>query len=332
MMTQTAAAFRYYDYHPASADLEAEVIHGLDRRPRQIPPKFFYDEEGSRLFSAICETPEYYPTRVETAIIRSHIDEIAGCIGAGCLLIEPGSGDCSKVRELLSAAHPRAYVPMDISGDWLREAAQKLTDEFPWLDIHAICTDFTVQLDLPCRSQTARRVAFFPGSSIGNFDPSQARSFLARIAQMVRPDGGLLIGVDLKKDITMLHAAYNDAQGLTAAFNRNLLVRINRDLGANFEVAMFRHRAFYNPAAGRMEMHLVSEVGQEVRIGRRCFDFRPGESIHTENSYKYTVAEFQALARHAGFRAERVWTDPDCFFSVHYLVVDEQGGFDDRNL
>ncbi|MDD5330227.1 MAG: L-histidine N(alpha)-methyltransferase [Sulfuricella sp.] len=318
-MTQTIAAFRYYDCHPAPADLHAEVIRGLSREPRGIPPKFFYDEAGSRLFDAICATPEYYPARVETGIIRRNLLEIVACVGSGSLLIEPGSGDCRKVRELLAAIRPRAYVPVDISGAWLRQAARRLAEEFPWLDIHAVCADFTAPLDLPCRADGARRVAFFPGSSIGNFDPGQAVGFLSHLAAMVRQGGGLLIGVDLKKDAAVLNAAYNDVQGLTAAFNRNLLVRINRDLAANFEVRRFSHRAFYNEAEGRIEMHLVSETRQRVLIGGRCFDFEPGEGIHTENSYKYTVAQFQELAEQAGFEPVRVWTDADGLFSVHYL-------------
>lgn len=321
-MTQTAAAFRFYDYHPAPADFHAEVIHGLDRKVRSIPPKFFYDEEGSRLFNAICATPEYYLTRVEMGIIRRNIDEITGQIGSGCLLIEPGSGDCRKVRELLAQTQPHAYVPMDISRAYLQRAAGNLAAEFPWLEVRAVCADFTAPIDLPCLPEGPRRVAFFPGSSIGNFDPHHAVDFLSHIAAMVQPGGGLLIGVDLKKDAAVLNAAYNDAQGLTAAFNLNLLARINRDLGANFEKRQFRHHAFYNQAEGRIEMHLVSETPQRVLIGDRCFDFQPGEGIHTENSYKYTVGEFQGLARQAGFRPVRVWTDAGGLFSVHYLSVD----------
>ncbi len=321
MVEAAVAAFRYYDCHPAPADLYAEVIGGLSREPRSIPPKFFYDEAGSRLFDAICATPEYYPARVETGIIRRRLAEIAACVGSGGVLIEPGSGDCRKVRELLAAVRPCAYVPVDISGAWLRQAACRLAAEFPWLEIHAVCADFTAPIDLPCRPGGARRVAFFPGSSIGNFDPGEAVVFLSHLAAMVQPGGGLLIGVDLKKDAAVLNAAYNDAQGLTAAFNRNLLVRVNRDLAADFKVERFRHHAFYNQAEGRVEMHLVSRIRQRVRIGDRSFDFEPGEGIHTENSYKYTVAQFQQLAERAGFEPVRVWTDADGLFSVHYLAV-----------
>lgn len=321
-MNQTAAAFRFYDYHPAPADLHAEVIRGLGRKTRSIPPKFFYDEEGSRLFNAICATPEYYLTRVEMGIIRRNVAEIAGHISSGCLLIEPGSGDCRKVRELLAATRPHAYVPMDISRACLQRAAGNLAAEFPWLEVRAVCADFTAPIDLPCLPKGPRRVAFFPGSSIGNFDPRHAVDFLSNIAATVQPGGGLLIGVDLKKDSAVLNAAYNDAQGLTAAFNLNLLVRINRDLGANFKKKQFRHHAFYNQAEGRIEMHLVSETTQRVLIGDRCFDFQPGDGIHTENSYKYTIGEFQDLAWQAGFRTAQVWTDAGRFFSVHYLTVD----------
>ncbi len=324
-MNDSAPAFRFYDHHPAPADLQREVIVGLSRKARSIPPKYFYDEEGCRLFKAICATPEYYPTRTEIRILRENLAEIADCMGPGCLLIEPGSGDCRKVRELLPTVRPQAYVPMDISGASLRAAAHELWGDFPWLEIHAVCTDFTTDLALPYCSGDSPGVAFFPGSSIGNFDPGHAVAFLHTIAAMVGPGGGLLIGVDLKKDAAVLNAAYNDVQGLTDAFNRNLLTRLNRDLGANFDPNGFRHHAYYNEAEQRVEMHLISEARQQVRMGDWRFDFRDGDGIHTENSYKYTVAEFQELAGKAGFSAVRAWTDPERLFSVHYLKVAGSG-------
>lgn len=315
--------FQLYDYHPAPADIQREVILGLSQKKRSISPKFLYDDEGSRLFDEICTTPEYYPTRTEINIIRQHVDEITECVGQGCRLVEPGSGSCLKVRELLPAIRPLVYMPMDISRAALQTAASELALEFPWLDIHAICTDFTATLDLPDCPGDSHRVVFFPGSSIGNFEPRQAVIFLSKIATMVKAGGGLLIGVDLRKAPATLNAAYNDAQGLTAAFNRNLLTRLNRDLGANFDTTQFRHHAYYNQAEKRVEMHLVSETRQLVRIGDWRFNFEAGHGIHTENSYKYTVEEFQELAGNAGFSPVRVWTDPEALFSVHYLEVSE---------
>lgn len=312
---------KFYDLHPPSEDFYGEVIAGLSRRPRSIPPKFFYDETGSRLFDRICETLEYYPARTEMSILRESKEDIARCIGTGCLLVEPGSGNSEKVRILLDAVQPHAYLPMDISGAYLRKAARQLASEYPWLEVHAVCADFTAPIELPCRSQGMRRVAFFPGSSIGNFEPFQAVAFLKNIAAMVRHGGGLLIGVDLKKDTAILDAAYNDRAGITAAFNRNVLHRINRDLGADFHVSSFRHHAFYNEALGRIEMHLVASVPELVHVGDKTFEFDEGEGIHTENSYKYTVEEFQALAAQAGFQAVQTWIDPQRLFSVNYFVA-----------
>ena len=321
-MKNTANAFKFYDYNPETADLYREVMAGLSRRPRSIAPKFFYNQAGSEIFDAICRTPEYYPTRTELDIIRQNIDEIAAYIGVGCLLVEPGSGASLKVRELLDALKPHAYLPMDISGAYLKKAAQSVARDYPWLDVHAVCVDYTAPIDLPYRPKGPHRVAFFPGSSIGNFEPADAVEFLANIAGLVQHDGGLLIGVDLKKRQGVLNAAYNDAEGVTAAFNYNLLTRINTELGADFDIGNFRHHAFYNEHGGRIEMHLVSKARQQVTIAGQCFDFEEGESIHTENSYKYTVEEFQALAGQAGFSPVKVWTDRDGLFSLHYFVCE----------
>ena len=309
----------FHDLHPAAADLAADVLAGFSRAQKSIPPKYFYDTEGSRLFDAITELPEYYPTRTETAMLREYADEIAQKAGTGHLLIEPGSGSCTKARILFEGLQPCAYVPMDISRDHLHMAAQEVAAEFPWLEVHAACTDFTRLMTLPPNSPEGRRLAFFPGSSIGNFDPDAAVGFLGMIAAMVGPGGQLLIGVDLKKDKAVLEAAYDDAQGVTAAFNLNLLARINRELGADFDLAQWRHKALYNEAQGRIEMHLVSRVAQQVRLQGQTFHFAAGETIHTENSYKYSVAEFRELAAQAGFSTDTVWMDADCLFSLHLL-------------
>ncbi|MFN2309494.1 MAG: L-histidine N(alpha)-methyltransferase [Gammaproteobacteria bacterium] len=311
-------AFSFYDQHPKPADFFQEVISGLSQLPRFVPPKFFYDEYGSQLFDRICATPEYYPTRTEIDILRRNAPAIAEHVGRDCLLIEPGSGNSAKVRELLGPLAPRLYMPVDISKAYLRDSAARLAHEYPWLEVRAACTDFTEYQALPELPDDGRRVAFFPGSSVGNFEPDEARRFLAYIAETVGEDGGLLIGVDLKKDSETLNAAYNDAAGATAAFNLNILTRINRELGADFNLEGFSHYAFYNQDLGRVEMHLVSRLDQRVIIDGHDFDFCSGESIHTESSYKYTVDEFSALAAQAGFHLEALWIDRCDLFSVQF--------------
>ena len=313
------ASISFHDLHPSADDLAADVLAGFSRAQKSIPPKYFYDAEGSRLFDAITELPEYYPTRTETAMLREYAHEIAKTAGTGHLLVEPGSGSCAKARILFEGLQPCAYVPMDISRDHLRVAAEAVAIEFPWLEVHATCTDFTRLMTLPPTSPEGRLLAFFPGSSIGNFDPNTAVGFLSMIADMLGADGQLLIGVDLKKDKAVLEAAYNDARGVTAAFNLNLLARINRELGADFDLAQWRHKALYNEAQGRIEMHLVSRVAQQVNLQGQTFHFAEGETIHTENSYKYTVAEFCDLASQAGFATDTVWVDADRLFSLHLL-------------
>ena len=302
-------------------DFYREVINGLSQPARYIPPKYFYDHTGSRLFETICEQPEYYPTRTETALLKQHADEIARVAGSDRHLIEPGSGSCEKVRHLLDALQPAAYMPLDISCGFLEKAASGIADDYPWLDVHAVCTDITDEVSLPFIPEQAAAMMFYPGSSIGNFDPEDARTFLACLAALSGKGGGLLIGVDLKKAANVLDAAYNDANGVTAAFNLNLLQRINRELAGDFDLGAFSHHAFYNRVRGRIEMHLVSKRQQTVRVNGHKFKFNAGDSIHTENSYKYTVGEFQELARQAGFTPCRVWTDSDDLFSLHYLRV-----------
>jgi dimethylhistidine N-methyltransferase len=315
----TREIIQFHDLHPTPADFEREVLAGLRRRPRSIPPKFFYDEHGSQLFDAITETPEYYPTRAEIEILRARAAEIAGHVGTGSLLVEPGGGSCAKVRILLEGLQPVAYVPMDISRNHLRMAAEQVAADFPWLEVHAAHTDFTQSMELPPTTPDAPRVAFFPGSSIGNFDPPAAVDFLAAVAELVGPGGFLLIGVDLRKEKALLDAAYDDAQGLTAAFNLNLLERINRELGADFDLDAWSHRAGYDEHAGRIEMHLVSKRDQRVTVAGEVLEFSSGETIHTENSYKYGIDEFQGLARRAGMGPVGVWTDDQGLFSVHLL-------------
>ena len=310
---------QFTDYHPAPVDFFAEVMDGLRQRPKAIAPKFFYDAQGSHLFDQICELEEYYPTRTEMRILTDHAEEIAGLVGEKSFVIEPGSGSSTKVRLLLDDLKPHTYMPMDISKQHLLNAAQSLAAEYPWLDIHAACADFTTRLVIPVQPDTENKVAFFPGSSIGNFEPQAARVFLAHLGETVGTGGGLLIGVDLQKEADILHAAYNDSEGVTANFNLNLLARINRELNADFDLDSFAHSAFYNQQLGRIEMHLVSRIAQRVGVAQSTVHFDQGESIHTECSYKYTISGFQALAAAAGFNSVRVWTDADQLFSVHYF-------------
>lgn len=313
----------FYDYHPEQANFQEEVIKGMSVTPRALAPKFFYDEKGSQLFDAICETQEYYPTITEMAILEDNLEEIAKLIGDDCLLIEPGSGSSQKVRIILDEINPKAYMPMDISKDYLCNAAGDVASEYPWLEVHAACVDYTRPFPLPPCHETARKVAFFPGSSIGNFDPKHAITFLKNLALILQPDGGLLIGVDLKKDTQILNAAYNDNEGMTAEFNQNLLTRISNELDAELDVKKFSHHAFYNESLSRIEMHLVSKEEHTVSINGQDFDFLKDESIHTESSYKYTIEEFQSLAKQAGFTPVKAWTDEENLFSVHYFEIQQ---------
>jgi dimethylhistidine N-methyltransferase len=302
-----------------------DVIAGLSLPQKALPPKYFYDARGSRLFEAICRLPEYYPTRCELALTRAHLGAIARFAGgrgsAGVTLIEYGSGESVKSRLLIRAMRPASYIPIDISREALAAAAGRLGREFPWLRVVAVHGDFSQPLKIPAPEGAGRRVVYFPGSTIGNLTPDEAHAFLRMTRGQVGPHGAMLVGVDLKKDATVLHAAYNDARGVTARFNLNVLGRINRELGADFDLRGFRHYAFYNAALGRIEMHLVSLRRQAASVGRYRFGFDAGESIHTENSYKYSIAEFQALAARAGFRGAKVWLDRRGMFSLHGLVA-----------
>jgi dimethylhistidine N-methyltransferase len=298
--------------------LKEDVIAGLSLPQKTLPPKYFYDAAGSRLFERICRLPEYYVTRAELALTRANIGAIARFAGRGCELVEYGSGESLKTRLLIRALRPAAYLPVDISQPALEKARKQLAKDFRWLKVVPVPGDFSRPIELP--RARAPRVVYFPGSTIGNLDPEEAHAFLA----MTRDQASrMLVGVDLKKDANVLHAAYNDSRGVTAAFNLNILARINRELGADFDLRKFSHYAFYNAAAGRIEMHLVSLARQSVRVARHHrFRFERGESIHTENSYKYSVEGFRALAARAGYSGKKVWSDRKGLFALHGLTAD----------
>lgn len=304
----------------------AQDLHrALDQAPHQIAPKYFYDAQGSALFEQICELPEYYPTRTELALLQQLAPELAARMGPRAQLIEYGAGALRKVRLLLAplmqqpaALRPHSFAPVDISGPHLLAACEALQAELPALAITPVVADFTREHQLPPAPEGGRRIGFFPGSSIGNFDPADALSFL-RLLREELDGGALLIGVDLIKDPALLHAAYNDAQGVTARFNLNLLRRAQRELGLECDPQGFRHYAFYEPQRQRIEMHLLPDGPQDLQLQGRRYRFEPGQSLHTENSYKYSLGSFAALAREAGFHPEAHWTDPRQWFSLHWL-------------
>ncbi len=311
----------FEDQQPASSDSRAELLSGLRRPQKQVDPKYFYDARGSDLFEQITQLDEYYPTRTEMAILQRHATEIADYCGPDCVLIEPGSGSSEKVRLLLDGVRPAAYVPLDISADFLYESAIKLGREFPWLQVHAICADFADDWHARTELPAGRRVVFYPGSTIGNMEPPVAGRFLADMRQWIGADGGLLIGVDLHKQESLLNAAYNDASGVTAEFNLNILNTINRIAGADFDAGNFSHQAIYNRRLQRVEMHLVSDTPQTVRINGSAISFRKGETLHTENSYKYTLDDFRSLVESAGYTLQKSWLDEARLFSVHFLAA-----------
>jgi dimethylhistidine N-methyltransferase len=304
---------------PNGDDFAQNLLDGLSRSPKRIACKFFYDQEGSQLFDAICALPEYYQTRTELALLRRHAGEIAALVGEGVEIVEFGAGALTKVRVLLDAlAKPAAYTPLDISGDYLGGVVEALAADYPALVLRPLVADFTRALSLPPLPGNPRRAGFFPGGTIGNFRPDAAAGLLRRLRAGLN-GGGLLVGVDLVKDPRRLHAAYNDGAGVTAAFNKNLLARANRELDAGFDLDGFAHYAPYNSAAQRVEMYLVSLKRQSVNIAGRRFDFAQGEAIHTEDSHKYTIEAFRELAAHAGFAPRAVWTDAERLFSIHWL-------------
>ncbi len=322
MTSQTAAARRY---EPAAADQPflRDVIAGLTARPKHLSPKYFYDQAGAKLFDDITALPEYYPTRCELEILRARAADLARFFPGGSALIEFGSGSSRKVRLLLKAAPTiAAYVPVDISSQMLTQEAEELARDHPGLQVLPHEADFTQPFALPPALAGVPHTGFFPGSTIGNFEPHQACSFLRHAGEMLGRGAHLIIGVDLVKDAAVLHAAYNDAAGVTAAFNLNLLARINRELGGDFDLQKFSHHAFYNSERHRIEMHLASKTRQKVRVAGRAIEFRAGETIHTENSYKYTLESFTALARGSGWSPVAVWTDAGQNFSVHALAFE----------
>lgn len=305
---------------PAQGEFAEAVLAGLARYPRSVPCRFFYDARGSELFEEITKLPEYYPTRVETALLEAHGEEIAALAGQGRILVEFGSGSSRKTSLLLGAlGHVPAYIPIDIASESLKEAAEWLSGQHRGLTIVPLIADFTTTRALPPLARRKPRLGFFSGSTIGNLTHAEARAFLGNAARLLGPGSAFLLGVDLKKSERILVPAYNDARGVTAAFNLNLLVRANRELGANFDLTRFAHDAVWNEDAGRVEMYLVSLAEQTVRVAGRSFSFAEGERIHTENSHKYTLDEFRILARASGWTAVKAWTDADQLFSLHLL-------------
>lgn len=310
---------------PAQNSDEHDFLHsvreGLRRQPKTIPPKYFYDARGSHLFDLICTTPEYYPTRTETAILEHHGAEMAEMIGKTCTLIELGSGSATKTPLLLRhLRNDSAYVPVDICAPHLHDSTRRLQKMFPALRMQPLCADYyRLPMHAISRHAGRRQALFFPGSTIGNSTPDEAVQLLRSLAALVGPQGALLIGVDCKKSPDLLNAAYNDAAGHTAAFNRNLLHRMRRELGAQLDAEQFDHHAYYNEAQSRVEMHLVSRRPQAIHIGDETFSFDAGESIHTESSYKYDAPEFRRLARAAGWRLDATWRDAGELFNVHHL-------------
>lgn len=306
-------------------DFKRDVIEGLSASPRTIPCKYLYDERGSELFEGICDTEDYYVTRADLALHETHLDEIADCIGPNAHIIEFGSGAGIKIRILLEATHPRAYTPIEISGEALDQSVTELSEQFPELDIRPLQADYTrpipdeaLHLDPPAR----HRVVYFPGSTISNFTHEAAHDFLTRIARIAGPGGGVLIGVDLVKPVARLERAYDDSEGVTAAFNTNLLRRLETDLGATIDRDAFEHRAIYNEDHQRIEMHLVASRPTAIELDGKRFDFDAGDSIHTENSHKYSIEGFRDLVRGTGLHPVTAWTDPEGLFSMHYLETD----------
>jgi dimethylhistidine N-methyltransferase len=315
---------RLLDLHPPRSDFRADVLEGLRRAKKSISPKYFYDAAGSALFDAITGLPEYYPTRAELAIMEAHLDEMAELAGPGVSVIEFGAGSGLKTRRLLARLEdPIAYVPVEISRDFLLESAESIADAFPALEVLPVCADFTRPFQLPQPDRMPlRNLVYFPGSTIGNFTRGEACDLLQVMHTEAAAGGALLIGVDLRKDRRTLERAYNDAAGVTAEFNLNLLARMNRELGADFDPSRFGHEATWNEAAGRIEMRLVSRADQCVNVAGETVHFEAGEAILTEYSHKYELDEFADLAAGAGFAVARVWTDPDRLFSVQFLTRD----------
>jgi dimethylhistidine N-methyltransferase len=324
MTSRGLAAIRPSPTVAAADPFAADVIAGLSAKPKRLPPKYFYDAAGSALFEQITHLPEYYPTRCELALLQDNAPAMASLFPPGCALIEFGGGSSRKARILIGAAATvDAYVPIDISGEFLQQDAAQLRRDLPRLAVQPVVADFTHVPELPAAIASMPRIGFFPGSTIGNFEPHEAAEFLRRAGRILGVGALFIVGVDLAKSPDILYRAYNDAEGVTAKFNLNLLARINRELGADFDLAAFEHHACYNAERGRIEMHLASTKRQKVRLCGTTIEFRAGEAIHTENSYKYSIESFQALAQGSGWSPLKVWTDG--LFSVHALRMTEDG-------
>ena len=307
--------------HPVDALLCEELLQGLCAENKNINPKFFYNERGSELFEQIMSLQEYYPTRTELSLLQRYSAEIAVIIGEGHVLLEPGAGNCAKVRTLLPFIKPSCYMPIDISGEFLFACAKELQQAYPQVDVHPVAGDMSAEFVIPAAYQHMRKTVFYPGSTISNYTPDAALKFLRHIASQLDKDGGLLIGVDLQKDVNVLHRAYNDVKGVTALFNLNILNHCNQLLGSDFDVSLFEHIAFYNEQECRIEMHLESQVDQQLNVAGENITFSAGERIHTEYSYKYTLESFAAMAKEAGLKAQKQWVDDDSWFSLQYFTV-----------
>jgi dimethylhistidine N-methyltransferase len=311
----------FHDHKPRTLSLQHAVVKGLSLQQKAIAPKFFYDQRGSELFEMICEQPEYYPPTIEQDILINNSEEIAELTGTGRVLVEPGAGSAAKVRILLDSLQPSAYVPMDISFDHLKLAAYELSNAYPWLPVHATCVDYTHSLPIPDIVPRGPKLLFFPGSSIGNFEQQEVGLFLTMIREAVGEEGMLLIGVDTKKNESILNAAYNDEAGFTAEFNLNLLHRMRDELGVDCDPNKFDHKAFYNSEEGRIEMYLISKEKQILKLNEKSFELAKGEAVHTENSYKYTTEEFLQLTTEHGFKDVCHWVDKKGLFSIYLLVT-----------
>ena len=320
MKTPATHDVHFTDLHPQLSDFRQEALEGLSAEQKRISPKYFYDQRGSELFELITELDAYYPTRTEIGILRAVRQQIADLAGPDCALIEYGSGSSTKTPIILDALPgDPVYVAIDISRDHLRAACERLSEDRPDVEVYAVCADYTRPVPLPAGLGFRRRVGFFPGSTIGNFSPEGAGEFLRNAAGTLGQGGAMILGVDLKKDSDILHRAYDDDEGVTAEFNLNLLARMNRELDADFDLSTFAHRAHYDAGRGRVEMHLESLAPQVVEVGGEEIPFEAGETIHTENSYKYSLEEIDGLARRSGFRPVQRWVDDDEAFSVHWL-------------
>jgi dimethylhistidine N-methyltransferase len=323
MNVHAAALGKAQRFDEQTTAFAGDVLDGLAQHPKRLAPKYFYDAAGSELFEQITLLPEYYPTRTELGILRDRGREISAIVPKGAALVEFGAGATTKVRLLLNECALSAYVPVDISGDFLKGQAEALRRDFPGLDVYPVTADFTAPFALPEAIAAMPKVGFFPGSTLGNFEPHEACAFLRSAGDILGQGALMVIGVDLEKDERVLYEAYNDAAGVTARFNLNVLHRINRELGGNFDLSAFTHRAIYNRERHRIEMHLISRKAQSVRVLARSFSFRAGESIHTECSYKYSLDRFTALARGSGWKPLKSWTDAAGMFSVHALVASD---------